>query len=57
MEPKLKEILVKEGCAECKGTGWIWVRSGEDDVDRDLCRCVYEAQNMLRAIEDAVECD
>ena len=29
-------------CMRCKGSGWVLVQIGEDDVDKDICSCADE---------------
>ena len=52
--PSSKEVP-DPNCRYCRGRGWVMVRCGPDDVEKDPCDCLHEeTRTKLQIIIDDV---
>lgn len=48
------KIVINPKCTQCDGKGYVYVRTGEDEVDTDPCDCVLEANEQEVTIVERI---
>ena len=46
-EPKMAQLGPDPDCKHCNGTGMMYVRLDEHDVDRDVCYCAMSEVELV----------